>query len=58
VDVRKRFDVSVLMVKHADVDGKTGLTPSPSAGYVFVRGDVLLVIGSNDAIRKLELGVE
>ena len=45
-----------LMVKHADANGQESLTPSPGAGYVFADEDVVLVIGPEEAIRRLELG--
>ncbi len=55
LDVRQRFGVSVLMVKHAQGDGQEGLTPSPSASYVFAEGDVMLVLGPETEIRRLEV---
>jgi len=54
VDVRRQYGVSVLMVKHADGNGQESLTPSPAGGYVFTDGDVLLVLGPDDAIRRLQ----
>jgi CIC family chloride channel protein len=56
LDIRRQYEVSVLMVKHADGHGQESLTPSPGAGYVFQDDDVLLVIGPERAIRALEFG--
>jgi trk system potassium uptake protein TrkA len=55
VDVRRRYGVSVLMVKHADGNGQESLTPSPAGGYVFREGDVLLVLGPDEALRRLQV---
>ena len=57
LNVRQRYGVSVLMVKHDEGDGHEGLTPSPAASYVFADGDVMLVLGPESEIRRLELGV-
>ena len=57
LNVRQRYGVSVLMVKHDEGDGQEGLTPSPTASYVFADGDVMLVLGPESEIRRLEVGV-
>jgi CIC family chloride channel protein len=57
LDVRQRHGVSVLMVKHAGGDGQESLTPSPAGSYVFAEGDVMLVLGPESEIRRLEMGM-
>jgi CIC family chloride channel protein len=57
VDVRQQYGVSVLMVKHADGNGQESLTPSPAGGYVFRDGDVVLVLGPDEAIRRLRIAM-
>ncbi len=51
LDVRARWGINILVVKSSD--GKT-LSVVPSPDYVVHRGDILVVIGANDDIRRLE----
>ena len=51
LDVRARHGINILVVKSGD--GRT-LSVVPSPDYVIRRGDVLVVIGSNEDIRKLK----
>jgi trk system potassium uptake protein TrkA len=45
--LRKRYEINVLAVKHED---QMIVTPQPS--YVFARGDLILIIGSDASIAK------
>jgi trk system potassium uptake protein TrkA len=56
VDVRRSYGVSVLMVRHSDAHGKQSLTTSPPADYTFRSGDVLLVLGPAERVRRLQRG--
>ena len=56
LDIRNRFEVTVLMVKQRDGAGEEVVHASPGADYTFQSGDVLLVIGPNDKIQRLERG--
>ena len=56
LDIRQRFGVSVLVVKHSTPGGESEqLDAAPDAGYAFRDGDVLLVMGSNESIRAFEV---
>ncbi len=57
LDIRKNFGVSVLMIKQIAGDGSEQLKPTPDADYTFGYGDVVLVMGNNDGIRRLRTGV-
>lgn len=48
VDVRRRYGVTVLVVKRRDT-----LTVSPSVEYTFEEGDLLVVIGNDHDIARL-----
>jgi CIC family chloride channel protein len=54
VDVRKRFGVTVLLIKRRGDDKDQIIDQVPDAGYVFCAGDVMLVMGSEKALRRLE----
>jgi len=56
LDVRRRFGVSILMVKQSTDAGVTALNGAPEAEYAFRRGDVMLVLGPHDALRRLRRG--
>ena len=56
LDIRNRFEVTVLMVKQRDGAGEEVVHASPGADYTFCSGDVLLVIGPNDKVQRLERG--
>jgi trk system potassium uptake protein TrkA len=47
-DLRTRLGVTIIAVKRGD-----GLVVSPSADFVLAQGDLLAVIGRNDAIARL-----
>lgn len=48
MDVRKKYDISILATKTGDV-----LSPNPSPQYVFSNDDSLLILGHNKIISKL-----
>jgi hypothetical protein len=48
--------VSVLMVKQLAEDGHERLRATPDADYEFCEGDVMLVMGPNEALRRLRTG--
>jgi trk system potassium uptake protein TrkA len=56
LDIRQRFGVSVLMVKHRPGAEREGLTASPDPDYRFSEDDLLLVLGSQDDVRDLKRG--
>ncbi|MBU0637811.1 MAG: chloride channel protein, partial [Planctomycetes bacterium] len=53
LDIRKRYDVSVLLIKQKTGAGEEVVNAVPSPDYVFRPDDVLLVIGTNDKLRNL-----
>jgi CIC family chloride channel protein len=56
LEIRQRFGVSILMIRHTGAIGETQLTSSPSAAYAFRAGDVMLAMGPEDELRKLRGG--
>lgn len=56
LDIRNRFEVTVLIVKQQDGAGEETVHASPGADYTFRSSDVLLVIGPDDKVRCLERG--
>lgn len=56
LDIRKNFGVSVLMIKQVAADGSEQLKPTPDADYAFGHGDIVLVMGTNDGLRRLRTG--
>ena len=56
LDIRSRFEVTVLVVKQRDEAGEEVVRANPGADYTFRSGDVLLVMGSDDKLRRLERG--
>ena len=54
LNIRKRFDVSVLLIKRKSSDQKEWVSTFPDAEYVFQPGDVMLVMGPTDRLRRLE----
>jgi CIC family chloride channel protein len=56
LDIRRRFGVSVLMVKQPTDDGADRLNASPDGDYAFCDGDIMLVMGPADALRHLRTG--
>jgi CIC family chloride channel protein len=57
LEIRSRFGVSVLMVKHVLPDGTERLDPQPGADYAFRPGDVLLALGPAQDLRHLQRGI-
>lgn len=51
LELRARYGVNVVAVKHGD-----RVATAPKADEVVHEGDILLVIGGNEGIRKLEAG--
>lgn len=56
LDIRNRYDVSILLIKKKR-EGRDDAIGTPSADYVFEPGDVMLVMGPPDKLRRLERGV-
>lgn len=56
LDIRSRFEVTVLVVKQRDEAGEEVVRANPGADYTFRSGDVLLVMGSDDKLRRFERG--
>ncbi len=56
LDIRNRFEVTVLIVKQRDGAGEDVVRASPGADYTFRSGDVLLVIGPDEKVQHLERG--
>jgi CIC family chloride channel protein len=56
LDVRQNFGVSILMIKQISSDGTEQLKPTPDADYTFGYGDIVLVMGTNDGLRRLRAG--
>jgi len=53
LDVRKRFDVQVLLVRRRDTKAGTISEVAPSADFRVERGDRLVVMGTADHIRRM-----
>jgi len=56
LDVRNRFEVTILLVKPRGEAGQDEANAVPSAEYVFRAGDVVLVMGANEKLRLFERG--
>ncbi|MGD8452428.1 MAG: chloride channel protein [Phycisphaerae bacterium] len=56
LDIRNRYNVTILLIKRHDGAGEEAVNAVPSADYAFQRGDVLLVMGPDDSLRRLERG--
>ena len=54
LDIRKRFGVSLLLIKRKGDDGEDIVDEFPDAESVFQEGDVMLVLGSEDRIGRFE----
>jgi CIC family chloride channel protein len=54
LDIRKRFGVTVLLIKHRSGRDERIVDRLPDAEYVFREGDVMLVMGPEARIRRLE----
>ena len=56
LDIRNRFQATILMIKKRGAVGPEITNAVPSADYVFQPDDVMLVMGPNDQLRRLERG--
>jgi CIC family chloride channel protein len=56
LNIRQDYGASVLMVKQLSDDGHERLQATPDANYEFRDGDVMLVMGPNEALRRLRTG--
>ena len=56
LDIRNRYGVTVLLVKQRAGVREEFVNAVPSADYVFRPGDVMLVMGPDDMLRRLERG--
>ena len=54
LDVRRRFNVTVLLIKRHEGDGEELVDHVPDSVSVLEAGDVLLVIGTEAGIQQLE----
>jgi CIC family chloride channel protein len=54
LDIRKRFGVSLLLIKRKSGDGEQIVDELPTAESVFQEGDVMLVLGSEHRINRFE----
>ncbi len=54
--IRVRYDVTILMIKQRAGDGSDLVNAVPSADYVFKAGDVVLVMGKEEQLRRFERG--
>ncbi|MEJ2239796.1 MAG: hypothetical protein P8X82_15995 [Gemmatimonadales bacterium] len=48
--------MSVLMIKQVAADGSEQLKPTPDADYAFGYGDIVLIMGTNEGVRRLKTG--
>jgi CIC family chloride channel protein len=55
--IRQDYGVSVLMIKQTPSGGQERLRTGPGADYTFEPGDVMLVLGSDEALRHLRAGI-
>ncbi len=55
LDVRNRYGVTVLLIKDRTPDGEE-MVHAANPAHTFKVGDILLVMGPNDAIKRLERG--
>jgi CIC family chloride channel protein len=56
LDIRNRYECTILLIKQQDSIGQEIVNAVPSADYVFRPGDVLLVMGPDEKLRRLEHG--
>jgi len=54
LDIRNRFKATVLLIKRLGESGQEILDQLPDADYVLKQGDVMLVMGTESRLRKLE----
>jgi len=51
--IRRRFDVTVLLIKRKSGDGEEVVNQLPDAEYIFREGDIMLVMGREDNLHRL-----
>ncbi len=56
LDIRNRYECTILLIKQQDSVGQEVLNAVPTADYIFQPGDVMLVMGPNANLRRLEHG--
>ena len=54
LDIRNRFDVSLLLIKRTSGNDEQIIDELPSADFEFQEGDVMLVLGHEDRIARFE----
>jgi CIC family chloride channel protein len=54
VDIRKQFGVTVLLIKRRSGGDEQIADQLPDAEYVFCEGDVMLVMGSEERLQRME----
>ena len=54
MDIRKRYGVTVLLIKRRSGGDEQIADQLPDAEYVFQEGDVMLVMGSEERLNRLE----
>jgi K+/H+ antiporter YhaU regulatory subunit KhtT len=54
LDIRKRFGVSLLLIKRTGEDGEEIVDELPDAESILQEGDVMLVLGNEDRITRFE----
>ena len=57
LQIRTKFGVSVLMVRRTLDDGREQAVTVPEPDYAFRHGDVMLVLGPQEELRRLRRGV-
>lgn len=56
LDIRNRYECTILLIKQQDSVGQEVVNAVPTADYIFQSGDVMLVMGPNANLRRLEHG--
>jgi CIC family chloride channel protein len=56
LDIRNRYKVTILLIKRQNGVGEDVVNAVPSADYAFRPGDLMLVMGPDDSLRRLERG--
>jgi len=54
LDIRKKYDVTVLLIKKKKGGGEELVNQVPDARYVLCAGDMMLVMGSEESLRRVE----
>ncbi|MCK4342034.1 MAG: chloride channel protein [Phycisphaerae bacterium] len=56
LNIRNRYEATILLIKQKSGAGEELVNAVPSANYVFQAGDVMLVMGPDHQLRRLERG--